>query len=64
MASMPPTELLTLPEVAKRLRCCHKTVYRAVRSGKLNAQRRGGTGHYLFTEADLAAFIVAERIIV
>ena len=33
--------LLTLPEVARTLRCCNRTIYALIAAGKLNAVHQG-----------------------
>ncbi|MFN2511737.1 MAG: helix-turn-helix domain-containing protein [Pyrinomonadaceae bacterium] len=47
--------LLTIPEVAKILRCSERTILRFVQSGRLRAVQTGR--RYTFTRHDVAEFV-------
>jgi len=52
-------DLMTVPEVAERLRVCRETVRRWARSGRLKAFRAGRK--YLISDAALQAFLEREN---
>jgi excisionase family DNA binding protein len=61
MAADGTDRLLTVDEVAERLRANPETIRRWLRAGKLRGVRPGGTKlGYRVTEADLQAFIVGK----
>jgi excisionase family DNA binding protein len=53
-------ELLTVPEVAERLRMTRMTIYRWIEEGKLPALQIGK--HYRIREADLDEAIETSRV--
>lgn len=60
----PPDEYLTVAEAAARLRCCERTIRRAIESGELRAGRvRGGRfsrGAWRISPVDLEAWLFAD----
>lgn len=54
---MNAVELLTVSEVADRLRFTKPTVYRLINSGRLRAVRLGDGCHWRVRTDDLAAFV-------
>ena len=48
MHTVVPSTLLTVPEVARALRCSPASVYRRVSDGQLEARRVGETGPLRF----------------
>lgn len=54
-----PVQLLTLDEVADRLRVSRRTVQRLVTAGELRTVRFGGNTRV--TERELAAFVAARQ---
>ena len=63
LASAPPSpaEYLTIAEAAERVRCCERTIRRAIESGALRAGRirgaRDSRGGYRIRPADLDAWL-------
>jgi excisionase family DNA binding protein len=57
MMTQEKNEMLTVQEVAKKLRVSPKTVYRLVERGELIAVRVGGSGHLRILPEDFKAFI-------
>ncbi len=59
----PAGEFLTIAEAARRVRCCERTIRRAVDSGALRAGRvrasRGSRGAIRIRPADLDAWLFA-----
>jgi excisionase family DNA binding protein len=53
------TELLTVPEVAERLRCGRRTVERLIAAGRIRANKVGR--RTLVTSFEVEAFIAASR---
>ena len=57
----PELSFLTIAEAARRVRCCERTVRRAIDSGALRAGRiggaRGSRGGYRIRPADLEAWV-------
>lgn len=51
--------LLTVPEVAERLRLSVDTIYRHIKTGKLAAFKPGKS--YLIDEAELEAYLTRNR---
>lgn len=51
-----PVNLLTLPQVAERLGCCHEDVHRLAESGKLPLWRQDGKLK-MFHERDLQEYL-------
>jgi len=47
----------TAEEVAEELRVSKRTLYRYINSGRLNGQKAEGAQKWLFTRADIDAFI-------
>jgi excisionase family DNA binding protein len=54
-------QLLTVEEVAERLRLDPEAVRRYLRSGELRGMRFGNRGGWRISEVDLAAFLAARR---
>ena len=52
--------MLTVKEVAERLRCSAKTIYRRVEAGELPFARRNGHG-WLFSEAGLNKWLARQK---
>ena len=62
IATMADERLLTVPEVAERLRLSIFTVRELLKEGRLRGFRLGGTkSGWRVTDADLQAFIDAAR---
>jgi excisionase family DNA binding protein len=61
--SPPSCEYLTIAEAAERVRCCERTIRRAIDSGALRAGRvrgeRDSRGDYVIRLADLDAWLYA-----
>jgi excisionase family DNA binding protein len=61
----PSSEYLTIAEAAERVRCCERTIRRAIDSGALRAGRvrgeRDSRGGYRIRPADLDAGLYADR---
>jgi excisionase family DNA binding protein len=56
-----PSRLLTIPEVAERLRVSRQTIYRAVASGRLPAVQLGGPGTPLrIDEAEFQSWLFGQ----
>ncbi len=59
-----PAAYLTIAEAAARVRCCERTVRRAIDTGALRAgvvrRDRGGRGAYRIRPADLDAWLFAD----
>lgn len=53
--------MLTVKELAERLRCSVKTIYRRVEAGKLPFARRNGHG-WLFSEAGLSKWLARQKL--
>jgi excisionase family DNA binding protein len=56
------TSLLTVAEVAERLRCSQSMVYEHVAQGRLAAYRVGAKKGYRFSEEQIEAFLEASAI--
>lgn len=60
----PEPPFLTIAEAARRVRCCERTVRRAIDSGALRAGRiggaRGSRGGYRIRPADLEAWVYGD----
>ena len=60
-SSSPGFEYLTIAEAAERVRCCERTIRRAIDSGALRAGRvrgeRGSRGGFRIRPADLDAWL-------
>jgi excisionase family DNA binding protein len=58
---VPAFEYLTIAEAAQRVRCCERTIRRAIDSGALRAGRirgdRGSRGGFRIRPADLDAWL-------
>lgn len=61
MVNNSETNFLTVAEVSELLRLSELTIYKYLRSGKLEAVEFGG--HYRISESSLVAFIGAHRVI-
>ena len=60
------SDFLTIAEAAERMRCCERTVRRAIDSGALRAGRirgaRGSRGGFRIRPADLEAWVFDDGV--
>jgi excisionase family DNA binding protein len=54
--------MLTVKEVAERLRCSVKTIYRRVEAGELPFARRNGARAWIFSEQGLTKWLARQRV--
>lgn len=61
MPPMPTADLLSVADVAERLRCSRWTVHRYISEGKLKSIKLGGRGVHVIEREDFDRFIEAEK---